>query len=98
VASELSSAFDAEFAVLTANEVSQHVSVMENGTPPDEPGIRWTPGLVFAVRRTPVAKLAMIETSNAKFQTILNVIGAWKRDKLTDSKVLAASVRDRGGG
>ena len=97
VARELSAVFDAAFSVLTVEELAGHVHVIEEIAQPDpRPGVRWTPGLVFAVQDTPVANPVLIETSHARFNPVaMNVVGAWKRDQLTDSSTLD---RDRRGG
>lgn len=100
VAEELALVFNTKFAVLQSTEVAEYVSVLEKLPMPEpEPGFRWTPGLVFGVEVAHTDKVTMVATSRARFHPIPpRVVGAWKRDKLTNSKVLDRNSRGGGWG
>jgi hypothetical protein len=67
--------------------------------PPPEPGsgVRWTPGLAFAVMQPEVVAIA--SSAHVRFRTMsLTTVAAWKRDRITDRGGLDSNRREGGWG
>ena len=79
----------------TMREVVEMVRCMP--LPQREDGVRWTPGLVFAVTEPACSTIA--STPKVRLQSInLRAVAAWKRDQLTDRGRLDNKMREGGWG
>jgi hypothetical protein len=98
VADELSLALGTPCAILTVEEVVADVDVAKNAiTPPAEPGVRWTRGIVFWVSGRPCT-ITLNPTTHAVFFPInKHAVGAFKKDRLVEGKE-ALDRENRGGG
>jgi hypothetical protein len=66
-------------------------------SPEDEEGVRWTPGLAFAVTKPVSASIA--STTKVRLWSIdKNTVAAWKRDRITKRGRLDNKMREGGWG
>lgn len=72
-------------------------NVREMPPPDNEGGVRWTPGLAFAV--TKPAGTRMTSTGKVRLRSIdKNTVAAWKRDRITERGRLDNRMREGGWG
>jgi hypothetical protein len=73
------------------------VDVREMQSPEAEEGVRWTPGLAFAV--TKPAGTEITSTGKVRLRSIdQNTVAAWKRDRITEGGQLDNMRREGGWG
>ncbi|HRC45595.1 MAG TPA: hypothetical protein PLT27_16205, partial [Nitrospira sp.] len=72
-------------------------NVREMPPPDNEGGVRWTPGLAFAV--TKPAGTRITSTGKVRLRSIdNNTVAAWKRDRITERGRLDNRMREGGWG
>jgi len=65
--------------------------------PEDEEGVRWTPGLAFAVPKP--ASASITSSAKVRLRSIdVDTVAAWKRDRITESGRLDNKMREGGWG
>ncbi len=85
---------------MAVSEVSMRTaveSVRKLQSPEPEKGVRWTPGLAFAVTKPDSGSIA--STEKVRLRSIdLRTVAAWKRDRITDRGRLDNKMREGGWG
>lgn len=97
-AEQLATLLHTRCVVMSLDRVRRCVDASNALAPPDaEPGVRWTPGAVFATSAFRVSR-ALPETRNAVFRPHDEAILAWKRDQLNARERLDKGRRAGGWG
>lgn len=94
----LSKADGATWMAVTEEKLRASVERVIEMAPPDpEPGVRWTPGLAFAVTKPDVSTIT--STAKVHLRSIgPSTVAAWKRDRTTHRGRLDSAMRDGGWG
>jgi hypothetical protein len=87
------------WVVVPATIVRESVErIREFGSPFPEPGVRWTPGIAFALSE-PDLTVKLVPTRNGDFRPLSpSTVALWKRDLLTSRGILERSRRSGGWG
>jgi hypothetical protein len=94
----LSEADGSTWMAVPEADLRKAVQEVRNMPPPErEAGVRWTPGVAFAV--TKPAGGSITSAAKVRLRSLdLNTVAAWKRDRITDRGRLDNKMREGGWG